>query len=974
MACDEQGRLYVTDSSGDNSRGPEQLKRRSHRIRRLEDTDGDGVFDRSTLFADRMMLPEGSMWLDGSLYVAAPPSIWKLTDTDDDGVADHREEWFEGKTLTGCANDLHGPYRGPDGWIYWCKGAFAEQRYERPGRKPFVTRAAHIFRRRPEGGPVEAVMTGGMDNPVDVAFLPNGERFFTTTFLQHPRDGKRDGIIHAIYGGVYGKFHSVLDDHPRTGGLMPVMTHLGAAAPCGLTTYSSTVFGEDYENNLFATLFNLHKVTRHVLRPSQGSYESVDSDFLVSNHLDFHPTDVIEDADGSLLVCDTGGWYKICCPTSQLAKSDVLGAIYRVSREAAPKIKDPRGQWIEWTTLPPNRILPFLRDSRPVVKERAIDELARRGEQAIPHLTGALHDRNPSHATSAAWTLTRIDHESARAAVRKAIGHPDVTVRRAAIHSVSVWRDRGALSLVTGRLMEPSTCRVAAEALGRIARPGDTGAITALLRASAVAEDRATQHSLTYALIEMGDLEGLRLASRDLVNARALPTALIARRELSDSSIGERDLIRLFGTSDAELFATACAFASRQSSPSAKLVESSLESLLREPSDARIGAFANTSGSVFGRAAFTRLLSNHDSAKHLRLGLDVVARAKIERPDPAWIDALLEGLRHPEIAGDCLERLGSWNLSGDRRASLMKRSIGIFDDPSMPTSLRLTALAALPGGLTPELAKHWPFVLAQLDRSRPIVDRDSAASTVERATLDESMRAALIRALPTISPLEIERAFKVLAASDKKHTETHRALAETLLDAPAAAAISEAEFREWLKSLSPDTQTLAHRVLDRIAPGRLEQKRRLEKIARELPAGDVRRGQLVFHDEKAACIACHALGYLGGRVGPDLTRIGRIRKELDLLEAVLYPSSSFVRSYEPMTVVTKTGRAINGIVRDRSKGHVEIVTGAKSLERIATTDVLEIRPSKTSIMPAGLTEQLTPQQIADLIAFLRASR
>ena len=131
---DEQGRLYVTDSSGSNDKVEKQLEEKPHRIVRLEDRDGDGVYDTSHVFADRMMLPEGAMWFDGSLYVAAPPSIWKLTDTDDDGVADRREEWFAGKTLTFCANDLHGPYLGPDGWIYWTKGAFASQTYETAGQ------------------------------------------------------------------------------------------------------------------------------------------------------------------------------------------------------------------------------------------------------------------------------------------------------------------------------------------------------------------------------------------------------------------------------------------------------------------------------------------------------------------------------------------------------------------------------------------------------------------------------------------------------------------------------------------------------------------------------------------------------------------------------------------------------------------------------------------------------------------------
>ena len=187
-------------------------------------------------------------------------------------------------------------------------------------------------------------MTGGMDNPVDVAFTPAGERVLTATFLEHPQLDRRDGLIHAIYGGLYGKPHAVIETHKRTGDLMPALTHFGAAAPSGFTRYASRVFGDGYRDNFFAALFNLQKVTRHVLEPSGATFTSRDADFLVSNSRDFHPTDVLEDADGSLLVIDTGAWYKLCCPTSQLAAPEVLGAIYRVRRTGAPRPDDPRGR------------------------------------------------------------------------------------------------------------------------------------------------------------------------------------------------------------------------------------------------------------------------------------------------------------------------------------------------------------------------------------------------------------------------------------------------------------------------------------------------------------------------------------------------------------------------------------------------------------------------------------------------------
>ncbi|HEU0011571.1 MAG TPA: PVC-type heme-binding CxxCH protein, partial [Verrucomicrobiae bacterium] len=252
---DEQGRLYVTDSSGSNEKVVKQLADKPHRVLRLEDTDGDGVFDKSVVFADKLGFPEGCLWHDGSLYVSAVPSIWKLTDTNADGVADVREEWFKGHSIGGCANDLHGPYLGPDGWIYWCKGGFERQTNILGNGKTFISRASHIYRARPDGTGLEPIMTGGMDNPVGLAWSAEGELFLSGTFFQHPGGGKRDGIIHVIYGGVYGKENDSLEGHPRTGDLMPIMTHLGPAAPCGLARYESSVFGADYKDNLFVCNF-----------------------------------------------------------------------------------------------------------------------------------------------------------------------------------------------------------------------------------------------------------------------------------------------------------------------------------------------------------------------------------------------------------------------------------------------------------------------------------------------------------------------------------------------------------------------------------------------------------------------------------------------------------------------------------------------------------------------------------------------
>src|SRR5262249_5641852 len=146
-----------------------------------------------------------------------------------------------------------------------------------------------------------------------------------------------------------------------------------------------------------------------------ATFKTTDSDFLVSDNHDFHPTDVLEDADGSLLVVDTGGWYKICCPTSQLVKPDVLGGIYRIRKKGAPKINDPRGLKIDWEKLSDSELVGLLDDRRPVVRHRAVATLAKR-KNVYPALFFTVHNPDSYSAErvrNAIWCATRVDARTA---------------------------------------------------------------------------------------------------------------------------------------------------------------------------------------------------------------------------------------------------------------------------------------------------------------------------------------------------------------------------------------------------------------------------------------------------------------------------------------------------------------------------------------------------------------------------------
>ena len=152
-----------------------------------------------------------------------------------------------------------------------------------------------------------------------------------------------------------------------------------------------------------------------------------------------------------------------------------------------------------------------------------------------------------------------------------------------------------------------------------------------------------------------------------------------------------------------------------------------------------------------------------------------------------------------------------------------------------------------------------------------------------------------------------------------------------------------------------------------------EQTAMLESLLLTLPEGDTRRGHEVFMSKKAACITCHKLGYGGGRLGPDLTSIGRVRNRRDLLEAMVFPSISIVRGYEPVSVELKDGRVVSGIVTSENGTELVVSADAQKTHHIARSDIADIVPSSVSPMPNGFAAALTQQDIADVITFLMSN-
>jgi putative heme-binding domain-containing protein len=298
--------------------------------------------------------------------------------------------------------------------------------------------------------------------------------------------------------------------------------------------------------------------------------------------------------------------------------------------------------------------------------------------------------------------------------------------------------------------------------------------------------------------------------------------------------------------------------------------------------------------------------------------------------------------------------------------------VEVAEAPQQPQELRVAALAVATAAM-PQLADvQFALLLGAMSRDNSVVLRSAAADAVSHARLSDAQLEQLCSAIELAGPLELSRLLPPFAkASDERSC---RKLLASLAKASALSSLRFDLLRETLANLSPDVQREIDKLEAIVNIDAGAQRKRIEELLPHMASGDIRRGHAVYYSAKASCSACHVLGHAGGKSGPELTRIGQSRTERDLLESILFPSLSFVRSYEPVLIITTDGRAINGTIRDETADEFILTTGPDQEVRLRRDEVEELQPSTVSVMPIGLDKQLTTQELADLVAFLKNAK
>ncbi len=968
---DGDGRLFVFESDGSSPSSVDMLKKPPYHIRLLEDTNGDGIFDKSKIFADSLSFPKGGVFYNGSLYVSSSPDLLRLTDTDGDGVADKREVILTGWVLNSNAALLGGPFMGPDGWLYLTDARRGFDITTKEGQN-LKGNSARIWRCRPDGTGLESMAGGGFDNSIELAFMPSGETVGTMTYFIDPQAGMRDALMHWVEGGTYPKPNPVIekDKFILTGDLMPVMTKMARVAPSGLMRYRGSSLGKEYQGNIFSAEFNTGRIMRHKISQEGATYKSVEEPFITSTVQDIHLTDVLEDADGSMLVLNTGGWFILGCPLSRVAKLDVPGGIYRIRKIGAVKVKDPWGNQLDLKSMSVQSLVSSLKDPRQAVRDNVIERLIAKGESAVlPIKNSLLKSVNEEMRTAGIFALSRIGTPNALREVRTGLIDPSMVVRTSAARVLGLAKNKEAVDKLMELVQKDrySVRRQAATALGQI---GDKRAVPALLIAAAANNDRFEEHAIIYALISLNNAAPL-VAALNNPSANVKRTALIALDQMGGTALSKVNLAPFLTSKTPQLQNVGIWVASHHSDWSDIVIDflkgrlNAAEISGPDVTSVRDLMITFSNDKQLQQFLAEQLADKSSSdAKKIFL-MDVITHSSVKEIPEVWVQTLAKLLNtgSTEIKSQVL------GLIESRRIKVLNDQLGqIVQNSNTSPDFRLKALSSKLLSVPALTENEFNMVYVYLGNKNESPVRQMAARLLSNAKLSDVQLIKLAK--EQVAQTDVFLLPNLVSAfKGNKNEEIGEALVAALGAGPDRLDnLSEEDLKGLLSAYPQKIRTAAEPLLAKLTERNAGRLAELTKVEARLTRGDVAQGAKTFFG-KGVCSSCHAVAGKGANFGPDLTNIGQIRSGHDILEAILYPGASFAREYETSRVTTKAA-TYTGVLKEQLPEAVIISTGPGLQVRIPRSEITGIEPLSISMMPPGLDKQLSPEELSDLMAYL----
>ena len=936
MQYDENGAAYVvemndypySDKSYDHA-WQTQTSEPIGRVRFLEDTNGDGTFDKSTVFADRLSWPTGVAVWKGGVYVMATPDIFYLKDTDGDGRADIRRKVFTGFHKYNVQAVMNNPQWGLDHRIY-AAGSSNGGEIESPRAgdadqggsemKPATVIRRSDFRFDPRDEQFEAISGGARFGHAQDDW---GNRFLTDI---------RNPVQHVLFPTHYLQRNPLLDAPRAIRDVVPsgdslAVFQISPAEPwrainaerlaadtskkspfdstvakgyvtssSGVTIYRGAAYPEHYYGNAFIGEVAGNLVMRYRINADgvtfQGQRAHPDGEFLASTDNWFRPVNFINAPDGMLHVLDMyretieHPW---SMPDDLKAQSDLTsgrdrGRIYRL----VP------GSYREGFVKPP---------------------LPRLGTATTKTLVAELANPNSWWRETAHRLLFERQDLSENATLKSMLREHEMPLAR--VHAL--WTLEGLESLSDKDLavaIKDASAHVREQAI-RLAesRLPQSPDLLALVVNAATDDDKRVRFQVAFTLGEVDDAGA----------TEALAT--IARRDADDP------LMRTAIMSSASRSATTLLKMLLQDQPFA---ESSpgLETI------SQLAVMVGSSGDLSRVDELLLAVSKHAQSVQVTLLRNLAAGLRRAKQDlVALIDnqAFASGpLITSILDGAVTSAVDASATLEQRQAAIALLSYGRYQDGKSilrellsiqhPPTLQSTAVTALVGTARPEIAL---LLLEKFPTLTPSVQAEIIDQLLQRT-------------------IWIPDVLDAVAAG----TVPARLIAPNLRTA-------------YMKSSSPAIQQRASQLFANDVPSSRSEVLAKYQVVLTLD-GNAQRGSEVFHKQ---CQSCHRFKDLGFDVGPNLATIQN-RTAGQLLVNILDPSREVSPDFLEYIVVSMDGRVVSGVIAAENANSITLRQTAGVETTMQRSDIEELRSSGKSLMPEGIEAAITPQEMADLISYL----